>query len=370
MNQRTTNNRIMTTTIIVLTGLGLWGTMPTGRAQRVIPSPALQAPRRLDSDERSTVQLFRQAAPSVVNICTKTAVAQRSGEVALNMELIPEGSGSGFVWDGQGHVVTNYHVVRDGDAAQVTLSDGSIWDAELAGAAPEYDVAVLRIKAPANQLTPLAIGHSNDLDVGQKVFAIGDPFGLDHTLTTGIISGLGRQIESMAGQAIEDVIQTDAAINPGNSGGPLLDSQGQLIGMNTAIFSPSGVSAGVGFAVPVDTISAVVPDLIRTGKVERPGLGVTIAPPDVAERAGVEGVLILRVTEGSPAAEAGLQPTQFDAEGNLRLGDTIMSINGERVLESNDLLQRLRNHQVGDVVTLGIKRGEEFAHVPVKLRAI
>jgi len=349
---------------------GMWIVVELGQAQTGSLDSVSEVPRKLDAEEQTNVSLFRRASPSVVNICTKAAVARRSGAVTLDLEAIPTGAGSGFLWDAQGHVVTNFHVIREADAAQVTLGDGTVWDAELVGTAPEYDVAVLRIQAPAAELTPLAIGRSRDLAVGQKVYAIGNPFGLDHTLTTGIISGLGRQIESLSGQPIEDVIQTDAAINPGNSGGPLLDSQGQLIGMNTAIFSPSGASAGVGFAIPVDTVRGVVPDLIRFGKLERPGLGVTLAPADISQRIGIEGVLILRVAEGSPAAESRLQPTRYDERGNLQLGDIVVNIDGERIRESTELVNRLRNRKVGDVVTLGIRRGGEIIRVEVRLRAI
>ena len=237
------------------------------------PSPPPAAETRtvaargdLAADEEATIALFRRASPAVAYI---TSVALRRDLFTLNVFEIPQGSGSGFVWDASGHVVTNYHVVASAGATRVTLADRSSWDAELVGAAPEKDLAVLRIDAPHDRLQPLAIGSSADLLVGQKVFAIGNPFGLDRTLTTGVISALGREIVSPARLTIRDVIQTDAAINPGNSGGPLLDSAGRLIGVNTAIYSPSGAFAGIGFAIPADTVGWVVPELIAHGRIER-----------------------------------------------------------------------------------------------------
>ena len=281
------------------------------------PSLGQVSQRRLNLSERSNVQLFREAAPSVVNIDTKKVVRS---ELSLNLEEIRSGTGSGFIWDRDGHIVTNFHVIRGASGARVALSDGSTFEAKLIGTAPEFDLAVLRIAAPREKLRPLAVGRSDDLLVGQHVFAIGNPFGLDQTLTTGIISGLGRQIRSLTGRPIDDVIQTDAAINPGNSGGPLLDSNGLLVGVNTAIFSPSGASAGVGFAVPVNTVRTVVPDLIQTDSLERPGLGISVAPPNIADRLGLEGVLVLRVTRGSGAEVAGIARLPLMPLANCRLG--------------------------------------------------
>jgi len=205
----------------------------------------------LAEEEKTTIALFRQASPSVVHI---TTLAVRQDAFSLDVFQIPQGTGSGFVWDNQGRIVTNFHVIRDADAAQVTLADHSSWKARLVGAYPDKDLAVLMVDAPKDRLHPIAIGTSHDLQVGQRLFAIGNPFGLDQSLTTGIISALGREIESVNRRAIKDMIQTDAAINPGNSGGPLLDSSGRLIGVNTAIYSPSGASAGIGFAIPVDEV--------------------------------------------------------------------------------------------------------------------
>ena len=228
----------------------------------------------LASDEISTIELFRNASPSVVYI---TSIALRRNLFSLNVYEIPQGTGSGFIWDKHGRVVTNYHVISDANRIEVTLADQSTWKGVMVGAAPDQDIAVLQISAPTAKLRPITIGESDDLHVGQKVFAIGNPFGLDQTLTTGIVSALGREISSATGRTIHDVIQTDAAINPGNSGGPLLDSAGRLIGVNTAIYSPSGGSAGVGFAVPVSEVNRVVPQIISNGRIIRPGLGVSLA---------------------------------------------------------------------------------------------
>jgi S1-C subfamily serine protease len=225
------------------------------------------AAQALTDDERETIALFEQASPSVVYI---TSLSVRRDLFTLNVLEIPQGTGSGFVWDDAGHIVTNFHVIQNADRAQVTLADRSTWVAELVGVAPAKDLAVLRIDAPAAKLRPLPVGSSEDLRVGQTVLAIGDPFGLDQTLTTGVISALGREIESVAQIPIRDVIQTDAAINPGNSGGPLLDSSGRLIGVNAAIYSPSGAYAGIGFSIPVDTVKWVVPELIEHGELRRP----------------------------------------------------------------------------------------------------
>jgi len=218
---------------------------------------------------------------------------------------------SGFVWDESGHIVTNFHVIRDADIASVAFDDQRSYRAELVGVAPEKDLAVLRVEAPSQAMRPLPIGSSTDLEGGLKCFAIGNPFGLDHTLTTGIVSALGREIKSATGLPIKDVIQTDAAINPGNSGGPLLDSSGRLIGVTTAIYSPSGAYAGVGFAIPVDTVRWVVPELIQHGKIIRSGLALTPASDRVAQRLGLPGVLILEVKPGSSAAASCLARQQF-----------------------------------------------------------
>jgi len=282
---------------------------------------------------------------------------------------VPQGTGSGFLWDRQGHVVTNFHVLQGSDSSVVTLSDQTNWKATVVGVEPDKDLAVLRISAPAEKLTPILVGTSKGLQVGQKVFAIGNPFGLDETLTTGIVSALGRTIEAVTGRKIQDVIQTDAAINPGNSGGPLLDSAGRLIGVNTQIASPSGASAGIGFAVPVDTVNAVVPELIAHGRIVRPRLGITPANEGVARQLGVTGVLILGVADGSGAAKAGLRGTQRDRDGSLILGDIIVGIAGKDVANYDDLVSALEKQKIGDAVPVRILRDNRETTVDVALMA-
>jgi S1-C subfamily serine protease len=321
----------------------------------------------LAADEHATIELFRRASPSVVYI---TSLAIKRDIFSLNLFEIPQGAGSGFVWDQDGHIITNFHVIQEASGARVTLADHSVWDAQLVGTAPDQDLAVLYINAPQSQLQPIANGTSNDLQVGQKVFAIGNPFGLDQTLTTGIISALGREINAVTGRTISGVIQTDAAINPGNSGGPLLDSAGRLIGVNTAIYSPSGASTGIGFAVPVDTVNRVVPQLIRHGRVIRPGLGVRIADDATARRLGLQGVLIIQTEKGSAAEIAGLRGTRRDGDGRLILGDVIVSINADPITASGDLLNVLEKYAVGTTVTVTVLREGTRVAVPATLQAL
>jgi len=321
----------------------------------------------LAPQEKSTIALFRQASPSVVHI---TAIAVQRDLFTLKPYQIPEGTGSGFIWDTSGNVITNFHVIQNADAAQVTLSDQSNWKAKLVGAAPDKDLAVLKIDAPANRLPAIPVGTSKDLQVGQSVFAIGNPFGLDQSLTTGVISALGREIESVTRRPIQGVIQTDAAINPGNSGGPLLDSAGRLIGVNTAIYSPSGASAGIGFAIPVDTVNRIVPEVIRYGKVTRPGIGIQIAEDQIAERLGVNGVLVVDVVAGSAAAKAGLRPTRREASGRVRLGDVITAINGQKVASPNELFLLLEKYKVGDAVNVTVLRDEKSVQIKMTLDAV
>jgi len=321
----------------------------------------------LFSDERSTINLFRQASPAVVNI---TAIGVERDLFTLNLYQIPQGTGSGFVWDTNGDIITNFHVIQNADSAQVTLADQSNWKARVVGVAPDKDLAVLRIDAPANRLRPIPIGTSKDLQVGQSVYAIGNPFGLDQTLTTGVISALNREIESVTRRPIQGVIQSDAAINPGNSGGPLLDSAGRLIGVNTAIYSPSGASVGIGFAIPVDTVNRIVPELIRSGKIIRPGLGIQIADDQIAQRLGVTGLLVVDVARGSAAAKAGIQPTRRDAEGRLRLGDIITALDGKKVESPTDLYLLLEKYKIGDAVNISILRNGKTVETKVALEAV
>jgi S1-C subfamily serine protease len=321
----------------------------------------------LASDERSTIELFQQASPSVVHV---TNIALRRGGLSMNVFEIPQGTGTGFLWDGVGHVVTNFHVVQGSQRMEVTLSDGTKWNAEVVGTEPDKDVAVLKIDAPADKLRGLAVGSSRDLQVGQKVFAIGNPFGLDQTLTTGVISGLDREIKSVSGRPIQGVVQTDAAINPGNSGGPLLDSAGRLIGINTAIYSPSGAYAGIGFAVPVDTVNRIVPQLIASGRVERPGLGIQILGDRIAKAYRIDGVVIGEVQQGGAAAQAGLTGVSADRSGGWLVGDVIVGVDGKAVHEHDDLYRQLDLHKVGDAITLEVSRAGKKREVKATLQAL
>ena len=328
---------------------------------------AVAARGDLAEDEKGTISLFKSVSPSVVFI---TTMAVRQDFFSLRALEVPQGAGSGFVWNENGYIVTNYHVISDAQGAQVTLADQSTWSAQLVGAEPDKDIAVLKIDAPKHLLPPIPVGTSNDLQVGQKVFAIGNPFGFDQTLTTGVISGLGREIESATHRPIQGVIQTDAAINPGNSGGPLLDSAGRVIGINTAIVSPSGAYAGVGFAVPVDVVNRVVPQIIRGEKLKKPGLGIKFAEDYIVRRFGLEGVLIVEVAPGSAAEKAGLQPAKQDQYGRVILGDLIVSAGGKPVRNGNDLFRALDSHEVGDTLPLTIVRKGAKTEVEVQLQAL
>ena len=328
---------------------------------------AITPAQDLGADEKATIAVFQQDAPSVVHI---TSIQVRTDQLSMNEMEIPAGVGSGFIWDDQGHIVTNFHVVADAQRAQVILSDGSAYAAEIVGKAPDKDLAVLKIDAPPSKLRKLPIGTSNNLQVGQKVLAIGNPFGLDQTLTTGVVSGLGREIKSVTQHAIHDVVQTDAPINPGNSGGPLLDSSGRLIGVNTAIYSPSGASAGIGFAIPVDTVNRIVPQLIQYGKIERPGLGVNIASDQIAARLDVDGVLIIDVAPQGAAADAGLTGTTPGANGRWALGDVIVGVDGAAIHKQQDLYRALDDHKVGDRIKLTVMRDGQKRDVDVKLQSL
>ena len=313
----------------------------------------------LAEDEQSTIAVFKSASPAVVHI---TVLSVGRDRLSLNLFEIPRGTGSGFVWDKNGNIVTNFHVIQGAQRARVTLADNSTWDARLVGAEPDNDLAVLKIDAPTSQLVPLPIGSSADLQVGQKVFAIGNPFSLDQTLTTGVISGLGREIQSVSGKTIQGVIQTDAAINPGNSGGPLLDSAGRLIGVNTAIYSRSGDYAGIGFAVPVDIVNRTVPELVRHGRIDRPGLGIQIFEDAIVEqfreRGGLDraGVLVRDVISNSPAERAGILPTRRNDDGDVVMGDLIVAIEGQTVESTDDLFRLIGERKVGETVSVTVYR--------------
>lgn len=320
----------------------------------------------LAGDEKTAIEIFQSASPAVVYI---TSVEVRRDMFTLNIFEIPAGTGSGFVWDKEGRVVTNFHVIEDASRIEVTLADGTNWKASLVGVAPEKDLAVVRIEAPPEKLSPIPLGDSRNLLVGQKVFAIGNPFGLDQTMTSGIVSALGREIESATGRTIHGVVQTDAAINPGNSGGPLLDSAGRLVGVNTAIYSPTGASAGIGFAVPVEAVREVVPQIIQYGRVIHPGVGVTIAHETLAARLGVEGVLIIDVFPDSTAEKAGLRGT-LRRDGRIVLGDVVQSINGKPVSSYDDLRDEFDRRQVGEEVSLGVLRNGKSVTVKVTLEEV
>ncbi|MGE0711240.1 MAG: S1C family serine protease [Planctomycetota bacterium] len=317
----------------------------------------------LTSTEKTQIELFQRVAPSVVFV---TSLNTRRGLFSLDASKVPRGTGTGFLWDDKGHVVTNVHVLAGADSVEVTLDDGSTWPASLVGAYPDKDVAVLRIQ-PDKEPPHVEIGTSHDLKVGQCVYAIGNPFGLDHTLTAGIVSALGREIQGFNGRIIEGVIQTDAAINPGNSGGPLLDSAGRVIGINTAILSETGASNGIGFAVPIDTVRRVVEQLIRQGRVTRPTLGVQLAPDHLRERAEVpDGALVLKVIPGSGAARAGLEGMTRSGPRYF-LGDLVVAIDGREVRRADDLLNELEKHEPGQQVELELWRAGKKRKVSVVL---
>lgn len=304
-------------------------------------------------DERNSMQVFESARPSVVFVTNEQLARDpRSWDI---MSVLA-GSGTGFVWNAEGYIVTNYHVVQGANKVMITLQDQSAWPAKVVGLAPERDLAVLKITAPNEKLRALNLGDSSQLTVGRKVLAIGNPFGLDATLTTGVVSALGREIESPNQRKIGNVIQTDAAINPGNSGGPLLNSQGQLIGVNTMIYSPSGASAGIGFAIPVNTVKDVVPQLIKNGRIIRPVMGFEAAPEQWALQSGIEGLPILRVFNNSPAQAAGLRGVSRNNFGQLVLGDVVVAINGQLTPTNDAYMSLLENHKPGDTVEVQLVR--------------
>ena len=362
--------------LLLLLGGGLAGWLISRavwnhQAATVGAEPRPVTPRGdLSEVEKTTIQIFQQNNPSVVFI---TTVTETVNDWTGDTREVPVGTGSGFIWDKAGHIVTNFHVVAGQGgvpvSAQVTLWDHKAYAATVVGVSPDNDLAVLRINADAAKLRPVIVGASHDLLVGQQVFAIGDPYGLDQTLTTGIVSALGRTIRSPSDHAISNVIQTDAAINPGNSGGPLLDSAGRLIGVNSAIISPSGSSAGIGFAIPVDTVNRIVPQLIRNGRVVRPRMGIRTSDQFtrfVDQQLGVSGVVILRVEPNSPAAQAGLHETRRTQTGILP-GDIIQKVNDQQIANSEQLDSALENFKPGDTVTLTIYRDGQTITVPVKL---
>lgn len=320
----------------------------------------------LTAHEKNTIKIFKSVSPSVVNI--------KNIKIRYNFFLdpmaVPRGTGSGFIWNKEGYIVTNYHVVEDGDVFVVTLIDQKQYEAKLVGGAPRKDIAVLKLTKKVPKLTPIKIGSSQNLDVGQTTIAIGNPFGLDRSMSSGIISALGRDIPGYGGVKIRGMIQTDAAINQGNSGGPLLNSDGKLIGMNTMIYSPTGASAGIGFAVPAQTIKAVVPQIIKHGRVIQPRIGIIPLPDEFMKQIGVQGVGIRAVERGSSAHRAKLRGVRQDVYGRLLLGDIIVGINDKRVKTFDDFFAILERHKIGDVVKVKILRKNKPLSIKMKLIAI
>jgi S1-C subfamily serine protease len=318
-------------------------------------------------DEKNTVEVFQKAAPKVVYVHRLATVVNRVSE---RMD-VPAGTGSGIIWDAQGHVVTNFHVVHGADHLAVSIGKMTV-PVKVIGVEPRKDIAVLAITSPValkelNAYQPFEIAKTHELMVGQKAIAIGNPFGLDHTLTVGVISALGRQVPGIGGIKIRDMIQTDASINPGNSGGPLLDSAGRLIGLNTVIFSQSGSSAGIGFAVPADDIARIVQQIIKKGRVVLAGIGIQRMEPQLAARLGIrKGILIADVLPHTPAAAAGLHGTARDHWGRLVLGDVIVSLNGHPVDNYGALYDLLTEIKIGERVTLTVIRGGKRLNLRMK----
>ncbi|MBL8497491.1 PDZ domain-containing protein [Nitrosomonas sp. JL21] len=372
--------RLFWTTLIVLLLIlgfqyffssdGLRGNFFSGGGNRASVEPrVVQARGNLAEDEKSTIELFENARVSVVFITTRQRVMDAW---TRNIFSVPSGNGSGFIWDDQGHVITNFHVIKGASEAIIRLTDGRDYKASLVGASPAHDIAVLKIGFGFERPAPVPLGTSHDLRVGQKVFAIGNPFGLDWTLTTGIISALDRSLPGGDGRTIDNLIQTDAAINPGNSGGPLLDSAGRLIGINTAIYSPSGTSAGIGFAVPVDTVNRVVPQIISRGKYIRPAMGITVDEKlnnRLVERLQVNGVVILSIAPGSAADEAGLQGATLTPDGNIIANDIIIALENKPIDSVSKLLARIDSYKIGDTIRITVQRKNQQIDIPVTLQA-
>jgi S1-C subfamily serine protease len=339
---------------------------PMSSAEPRLPSPAPPAPISVGArteDERNTISVFRTVAQSTVFVTQTRIVVDFLGDE----QEVAAGSGSGFVWDEVGHIVTNYHVVQGARALRVTFQNQKTFDAKVVGVEPRKDIAVLKVDVPAELLKPVTVGQHANLDVGQKAIAIGNPFGLDHTLTTGVISALGRQVHGIGGVTIRDMIQTDAAINPGNSGGPLLDSSGTLIGMNTMIFSKSGAYAGIGFAVPATTIGRIVPQIVAKGHAEQLGFEIQIDPLGRLEhRFGIRGVAVLAVPPDGAAARAGMRGIHQTADG-LLLGDVITGVDDQKVQDFDDLYNALDQRHAGDTVNVRLQRQRESLSVPMQV---
>lgn len=365
MAEGTTNDRFWR--IVALAALIIAGLFVGERYVRyymlAAEEPRATTPRPdLTGVEQVATDVYAKTAPSVAYIFTRRASTPRLGGRTQEVG----GTGSGFVWDRAGHIVTNTHVVEGADEVGVVIDQGDVHAARVVGMAPWVDLAVLQLTDPPDNLQPITVGTSSDLVVGQQVFAIGNPFGLARTLTSGIISAINRTLPTETGREIAGVIQTDAAINPGNSGGPLVDSAGRLIGVNTAIIAPSGTFAGVGFAIPVDTVNRVVPELIRTGRAPLAGIGIRVFPVDLTARMGAPGVVIQSVTPGSAAERAGLRG--MDERGGV--GDIIVAANGERINELADLTRQLEKAGIGNSVTLTVLHNGSRRDVKVEVQDI
>lgn len=371
-------SRVRGLLLLVIVGLLLYMNRETAQRwlgsgrQDINAAPRAVTPRgELEPDEAKTVQIFDEVAQSVVHVTTLARGYQRT-QFGLEPIYIPDGTGSGVIWDDRGHVVTNFHVIRSLVGGQrtceVSLQDGTPARAVVRGVDPAMDVAVLYIDVPKSKLRPIPLGRSADLKVGQKVYAIGNPFGFDHTLTAGIISALRRQIKSLTGQVIQNVIQTDAAINPGNSGGPLLDSDGRMIGVNTAI---QGNAQNIGFAVPVDSVNEVVPDLIKHGRPLKPTLGCSYVLDVIARQSEIpKGVVILEVPPRSAADQAGLRGIKRRADGQIEVGDVILEVEGREVNSKEELEAELAKYKVGQTINLVVLRGIQRIPFAVRLQVM
>lgn len=335
-------------------------------------NPKLEQLRLLE-DEKNTITVFNDVVNSVVNVSNIKKISRGGNFFVWGDEMeVPQGQGSGFVWDDKGHIVTNFHVIQGGDSFIVSFhEDTKQYKAKLVGAEPKKDIAVLKLEELPKKLTPVKMGDSGKLLVGQKTMALGNPFGLDHTITSGIVSALDRKILGIGDVTINGMIQTDSSINPGNSGGPLLDSSANVIGMNTMIFSQSGGNAGVGFAVPADTIKVIVPQLIKHGKVIRPGLGIGILPEQQKRRFGVSaGIVITFVDEEGAAGKAGLRGITRDAYGRYYIGDVITKIDDQKVETYDDIYHALEAYKIGDEVTVEYLREGKKKTQKLKLSQI
>ena len=365
--------------VLAIVVLALSGAFKGGRNSVALNDPEAKprdvAPRgERNPDERARIKLFKNIRDSVVNVDT---IMIQQDSVDLGVIERREGTGSGFVWDKQGHIVTNFHVIMSALqkgknlAVRVILADRSSHDAILVGASPDHDLAVLRITVDADKLTPIPVGTSGDLEVGQTVYAIGNPFGQSLTLTQGIISALDREIDSITDKPITGVIQTDAAMNPGNSGGPLLDKDGRLIGVNTAITSPSGGSVGIGYSIPVDTVNSIVPELIRSGRTLRPILGVVALPDKYRRNFSIDkGVILQEVRAKGPAEKAGLKGFTILPNGEKKMGDVLLSIKGEAINVFTDLDRILSKCKVQEKVKVTFLRNGQVEETEVILAGI